>query len=120
MLEILVEEDYLRRHVDVFVVDIRRSGAGAVLRLAAPDPEGTVTRMEPTWEDVGPVGEPRPAPTLSLPHDVWDAIAKKAAGALPPSAATDRHLADAIAVRDRLLTMVEDAARPIEETIARA
>lgn len=106
MLEVYTEDDFLRRTVDVFIVDQRMGGSSAVMRLAPPDPEGVISRLEPTWEDVG-VNEERPAPTLKLPQAAWEALAKAAGDALPPSAAVDRHLQDTIAVRDRLLVMAE-------------
>lgn len=48
-------------------------------------------------------------PGISLPAGVLDAIVAKATGTTPPQAATERHLNDAIAVRDRLLTLVEQS-----------
>jgi hypothetical protein len=59
-------------------------------------------------EDVGEIG-----PTLTVSKDMLEAIVAAAHDVLPPSAATDRHLKDAIAVRDRALAMVEVAFRPV-------
>jgi TolB-like protein len=46
-------------------------------------------------------------PTLTIPVDALAALALAAGDHLPPSAATDRHLDDTIAVRDRMTTLVE-------------
>jgi hypothetical protein len=46
-------------------------------------------------------------PTFEMPLDMLEAIVAAAHDILPPSAATDRHLKDAVAVRDRLLTLLE-------------
>lgn len=45
-------------------------------------------------------------PTLTLPGDVFKALIAEGADILPPSAATERHLQDAIKVRDQLLALL--------------
>jgi hypothetical protein len=63
---------------------------------------------EDTWEwrELAPEGAKAPAPSLTLQGDVFQALMAKGADILPPSAAGERHLADAIKVRDRLLDKV--------------
>ena len=46
-------------------------------------------------------------PTLTLPSDALEALARAAAGVIPATDATSAHLADARGTRDRLLTLVE-------------
>lgn len=53
-------------------------------------------------------GEKEPPP-LELPEVALQALAAEAAGILPVSDATSAHLADAVKVRDRLLTLVEQS-----------
>ena len=65
-------------------------------QIAYVDPDGRLTFEEVAQgKDV--------APTLELQGDVWEALQAKINGILPPSAATERHLQDAIAVRERVL-----------------
>lgn len=51
-----------------------------------------------------------PPPSLELPRDVFEALVAEGAGVLPPDRAQDRHLTDAIKVRDRLLKLIEGGA----------
>jgi hypothetical protein len=46
-------------------------------------------------------------PTLSMPREMLEEIVRAAEGHVHAQDATVRHLDDAIAVRDRLLTLVE-------------
>jgi hypothetical protein len=46
-------------------------------------------------------------PSLRLPNGMLQALVDAAMPQFPPSEALDRHLRDAIGVRDRLLTIVE-------------
>lgn len=52
-------------------------------------------------------GGTSPEPTVTLDEDTLAAIVAAGADILPPDRAQAAHLADAIQVRDRLLTMVE-------------
>jgi hypothetical protein len=65
-------------------------------------------RMKPDglweWEKVEPAESI--SPTFTLPGDVFNALITEGADILPPSAATERHLADAIKVRDQLLALL--------------
>lgn len=60
------------------------------------------------WEEAvqGRVGPP----TLKLPQGALEALLAAAEKVIPASHATERHLLDAITVRDRLLKLVEDEA----------
>lgn len=70
-----------------------------------------VLQADGGWEEI-PIAEGAHAgepvkPTLELPTDALEAIIAAAGDVLPPSAATDRHLRDAVEIRDRLLALVE-------------
>lgn len=101
-VEVIHEHDQIRRRVNVYVIRTNGWGARWIWRPDSDAGEGQ-------WLAVDTVNE-RHEPSLVLGVDVWEALASAAADALPPSAATDRHLADAIGVRDRLLVMAEQAA----------
>lgn len=76
-----------------------------------PAPRILQQRGADTWEWVAfqpEVNDPDLTPTLTLPIDAIEAVVAAAHDVLPPSAATARHLDDAIKVRDRLLSLVED------------
>lgn len=55
-----------------------------------------------SWSDI--------APTLEAPTAVIAALATGIGDVLPPDRAMDRHLRDAVGVRDRLLAIVEHTA----------
>lgn len=57
------------------------------------------------WEEID--AAETPSPTLFLPPDAMEALLGEAEKVIPASHATERHLSDAIAVRDRLLDLVE-------------
>lgn len=70
------------------------------------DADGSVQERLAVGEDAG-------EPSLVISEDALKALISQAGDHLPPSSASDRHLADAISVRDRLLSMVEaNAAGP--------
>lgn len=73
-----------------------RADHGQKPQVAYVDPDGRLT-----FEDVDPLKGADP--TLELQGEVWEAFLAKANGILPPSASTERHLQDAIKVRDRVL-----------------
>lgn len=58
------------------------------------------------YSEGGGVMGDRP-PGIYLPHGVLDAIVTQHHRTTAPQPATERHLEDAIATRDRLLTLVE-------------
>lgn len=75
-----------------------------IVRDVASGTLQTVVVGEDTWEDreVGPF-DGAPPPSLTLPGDIFKALVAAGSDILPPSASTERHLQDAIKVRDRLL-----------------
>jgi hypothetical protein len=78
--------------------------------LTRDTPQGRMQHVvvgEDTWEDRRlEAGLKTPKPSLTLEDDVFRALIASGSDILPPSAATERHLADAIKVRDRLLDQV--------------
>lgn len=70
-------------------------------RLYRPQADGEI-RVETI-----PNGAHWPEPSLTLPSEMLEAIVAACADHLPPSSAQAAHLADAIGIRDRLLTLVE-------------
>lgn len=77
------------------------------LRVLRPNGSGGF-RWEP-FDDRTP-GLVAPV-TLELPVEVLQALLQEAGKVLPATHATERHLLDAIAIRDRLLALVEDGSR---------
>lgn len=73
-----------------------RADHGVKPQVAYVDPEGRLT-----FKDVHPLKDVQP--TLELQSDVWEALHAEINGIFPPSASTERHLQDAILVRDRVL-----------------
>lgn len=92
---------------------IGESGA-RVLQLVPP-PEGERPPFHQWVREVEAAGGAEVPPTIELPRDALEAIVAKASDHLPPSAAAERHLGDAITMRDRMTALVEylvrDAAR---------
>jgi hypothetical protein len=76
--------------------------------LFGSSPEGTVI-FNPDGsvrETIG--GAQRAEPSLTLDGEALKAIIAEGGDHLPPSGAMQRHLDDAIGVRDRLLSLVEE------------
>jgi len=82
--------------IDVWIRQETFNGA-ALLRMK-PDGMWEWKKLEGTAEPV--------SPTLTFPGDVFNALITEGTDILPPSAATERHLADAIKVRDQLLALL--------------
>jgi hypothetical protein len=91
-----LESDFVRKRIDIWVFD----HGDRLLRPAN-------RAREEVWEEIEPNTGPKPAPSLSIREDVLEGIVAAASDHFPPSAATDRHLNDAIAIRDRLLILLE-------------
>lgn len=103
-MKVHLEPVFMRDTVQVWVYDgVTESSPGRVLRLGQLDngPLGPGMR----WEE-HELGA-RPEPTLELRTDILEAIVKAAADTLPVTPATERHLADATASRDRITSMLE-------------
>lgn len=96
-----VERDWIRQSVNVWLFEAwpASSGRGKVVRLG----DGA---RDVTLEDV-PDGA-LPAPTFSLSDDAFEALIAAGVDYAPPSSAQAAHLQDALTVRDRLLTLVEN------------
>lgn len=105
-MKVRVESDWLRNAFDITIYrQVGDQGLIEVLQLAG-EPAGTT----PVWVAI-PRAE-RPPITLRLHEDALEGLMAAAGDHLPPSAATERHLADAVAVRDRVLGLVEHLASP--------
>lgn len=76
----------------------QRHGRGLDVFQYERDEDGFKWRIEPVYES---------ALTFELPRDALPALIEAASDFLPPSAATDMHLKDAIDVRDRALSLIE-------------
>ena len=87
-----------RQAVDIYLLDPMRSGCYQIA------PSGVIE-----WQEVAQGAEM--IPFLRLPIEAFAQIMAAGADILPPSAATVEALRDTREVRDRLLTMVERAAR---------
>jgi hypothetical protein len=59
----------------------------------------------PKWETASEMEDVKP--TLHLSGDALEALLAEAEKVIPASHATERHLNDAVAVRDRLLALIE-------------
>lgn len=86
--------------IDVWIRQETFNGA-VLLRMKAE----SIWGWEKLEQTTGPV-----SPTLTLPGDVFKALIAEGADILPPSAATERHLSDAIKVRDQLLALLVPSA----------
>lgn len=97
------------RPTDVHIIDEFMTASHRLIVLGR-DHEGRrcILTGAGEWE---PVREGSDHSGIYLPEGVLDAIVAKYRGTTPAQPATERHLDDAIAVRDRLLKIVED--RPL-------
>lgn len=102
-MEAHVEKDILTRHVKVWIWQPR--GRHSFDQIVAAEPGGEVILQ--TFEDMSV----QPPPSFILPEDALKALVAAASDVLPPSDATVDALKDARVVRDRLLTLVEQASR---------
>lgn len=78
----------------------RRMGPSHVAVATSIAADGTIT-----WETQDPMATI--PPLLRLDRDVLGALAAALADVQPPSSAMQKHLDDAIGVRDRLLVLIE-------------
>lgn len=95
-MRVEVDREVATKMLNVYVIE---DGIGGVGRAWTPMGEG------PEWTEFAP-GASAPW-SLRLPEDVWVAMLAAGADVPAPSRAQHDHLADTIAVRDRLLTLVE-------------
>lgn len=96
-MRVEVERETPTQTVNIFVIDDRFDGGILVWTPLSPSPDD--------WTQVAP-GAQAPV-SLRLPEVVWVAMVAAGADVPMPSRAQHDHLADAIDVRDRLLTLVE-------------
>lgn len=95
-----VERDWMSRTVKVWLWRQGERDTRQVLRFLGGDTY--------QWDEV--LAAVVMEPSFVLQEDAFAALVAAGSDILPPSAATSQHLADAIGVRDRLLTLVESAA----------
>lgn len=93
-----IEQDWMRRGFKVWLYE--PLGQGRTVRVVGFDERGEVLLQN--FEDTADI-----PPSFVLREDMLKALLDEAAGVLPPSEATSEHLADARAIRDRLLALVE-------------
>lgn len=94
----IVENWQTRGHV---VVILGRSHPGAPRAWLKPDGQWEPLREDAYSTDVGDMG-------IVLPKGALDALVHEHMKTSAPNDATERHLLDAVAVRDRLLAIVEN------------
>lgn len=106
-MRVEVERELATKMINVYVVQDGAINGKTAVWQPIRDPNFEVgERIGGTdWGEV-PVGGQVP-PSLRLPEDVWVAMLAAGADVPAPSRAQHDHLADAMAVRDRLLAMVE-------------
>lgn len=97
--QVVIQDDWARRrHV---VVVIGRAHPGAPRSILTTDgswvPLAEQANVDGVGEGIG----------YAFPEGVLDAIVAQAQGTTPPVPAVEAHLADALAVRDRLLDLVD-------------
>lgn len=100
---------YMRGTVGIYIFERgpTETGSGRIMRLNPSEDFGARVK----WEELALHAE-LPEPTLELPTEAFEMLVAAGSDHLPPSSATDRHLYDAIGVRDRLLALVEQAHAP--------
>ena len=98
-MNIHIERNWTNGVDDIWIARDGITGGREVLRLLG---DGVLR-----WDVLEP--PVKVEPTLSLPRQLAELLGAELTGIAPPSAAQAAHLADAIAVRDRLLALVEAA-----------
>lgn len=92
-MKVRIEQDWLTQNVKVWIYEPSESGPHRLTRMIGRD----------TWEtvevDPGAIVEP----SFSIPEELFRQIVAEGAGLLPIDRAGERHLEDAIKVRDRLM-----------------
>ncbi len=99
MFKAHIEKDWRTSEVSVYLVD-RDVVKGAQTYFQVKDGE--------LWGTTITAGAEIPGPLMRLPLEAVEALGQALANVLPPSAATQVHLTDAIEVRNRLLAVVEN------------
>jgi len=102
----------------VLIVDEFQTMGHRVIVIGRPYPGAPTHYMlgDGTWEPVSenatPIDPSHSTVGFRLPEGALDAIVAEYQKVAAPQPATERHLTDALATRDRLLAMVEVAFRP--------
>lgn len=101
---VIITDNLMAGGVDVWVFDRKTSHPDArILRLNHIAGEFTER-----WEELKPESDASAAPTFTLEDHVAEELRDLLTAARPPAADDARaHLADAVGIRDRLLTLVE-------------
>jgi hypothetical protein len=101
---VVIEENWATQGHRIWVIGRAHPGAPTAL-LQAPAPGD----LGPRWETLytAAATQQTTVPTIDLPAGALDALVAAARGVQAPHPATERHLDDAVAVRDRLLGLVE-------------
>lgn len=105
---VVIQENWQTRGHLVWVLGRDHPGAPTSV-LQAPESGAFGPRWEPITEPAVNGGDV--VATIDLPEGALDALVAAARNVQAPHPATERHLDDAIAVRDRLLSLVERKAR---------
>lgn len=95
----------------VLILDEFQTMGHRIIVLARPYPGAPTAYLKGTgeWEAIEENARFPATPDFGivLPEGALDAIVSKHLGVAAPTPATERHLTDAIMVRDRLLALVE-------------
>lgn len=102
-MQVTIDPNPHRFNTDITVTQ-EHPGVGLVRLALQEDGSWMWVKVEPATDI---------PPSFSLPTGIFEAILTAGGDHLPPSAATDRHLADSTVVRDRLLALVERLAGPV-------
>jgi hypothetical protein len=113
MIEVQIKERWQERLMEVYIYELLPNG---YVRLYLPYSESS-----PGFID-NPPAMILDTPSLLLSPDMLKALVEAGLKITPPNTSMQNHLEDAIKVRDRLLTLVEDMipAPPVREYIAEA
>jgi hypothetical protein len=105
-MEVRVERSFLHFGVDVWLYDRTPDGGAWVWRQKLTP--GGMFEWQRTPIRNGEIAEP----SFRLPDGFAGPLAAALAEVEPPNTSMDRHLRDAVATRDRLLTLVEHVVKP--------
>lgn len=94
----------------VLVVDDYVTMGHRVVVVGRPHPGARPAHLkgDGTWQDIEESVSVPDDIGFRFPEGVLDAIVQEHLGVAAPQPATERHLTDAIAVRDRLLCLIEE------------
>ena len=96
-IEAHIEHRWYDKKVDIWVYSRHHDGSLSIFYFDEEDAFVEVAAGQSLPE----------RPSLCIPNEMLQAIVDAATPQFPPSQTLDRHLQDAIKVRDRLLTLIE-------------